>query len=186
MDDRATEEWNRLARALCDLAEVFKEERDELRRDHADTLADLDTARSEVARLTAEVEGMRGAVNVAEIALGEARMYLNNDETRELVREALDALRARKVGGVMNVDDFMATLNRMKDMQRKRDLRAFRDDLIRLVVGVQWVDACMAFHLLTSAMSSFGFSDVVVTMDQELVDELRPAVDIVDEWLGVR
>ena len=62
-----------------------------------------------------------------------------------------------------------------------------RDDLIRLVVGMQWVDACMAFHVLTSAMSSFGVSgDVVVTMDQELVDELRPAVDIVDEWLGVR
>lgn len=86
MDDRATEEWNRLARALCELAEVFKAERDALR--------------SEVARLTAEVEAMREVVEAARetttTRAGEMLPVLNRIY---LALADLDALRARKVGG---------------------------------------------------------------------------------------
>lgn len=69
----------------------------------------------------------------------------------------------------MDIDDFVLTMNRMKDMLRKRDLRVFRDDLIRLVVSRQWREMC-------------GPSGPEVNPGADL----RPAVDIVDEWLGVR
>lgn len=63
-----------------------------------------------------------------------------------------------------------------------------RDDLIRLVVGMQWVDACLLWQSLGAAFDALGKpgSKVVIEVDADMAVGMRPAVDIVDEWLGVR
>lgn len=50
------------------------------------------------------------------------------------------------------------------------------DDLVRLVVGMQWQMA-----ILLSSVDSMG-PDIDLCSDSAI----KPAVDIVDEWLGVR
>ena len=56
-----------------------------------------------------------------------------------------------------------------------------RDDLIRLVVGMQWREAIalMAYGAVADGVGAWLHRDAMVY-------DLRPAVDIVDEWLGVR
>lgn len=119
-NDRATEEWNRLCRSLCDLASVFKEERDELRRNNADMESDLDTARAEAAALREEVEAMRRCLaDVCHVVLTDDAvtdtLWIDDtttvaDRIAQVLKidtvapfggpsDALDALRARKVGG---------------------------------------------------------------------------------------
>lgn len=58
---------------------------------------------------------------------------------------------------------------------------ATRDDLIRLVVGMQWREAIalMAYDAVADGVGAWLHRDAMVY-------DLRPAVDIVDEWLGVR
>lgn len=62
-----------------------------------DLISQRDTARAEVARLTAEVEAMRAVVDEAE------RVYTTCEPNAPMLMqhlgESLDALRARKVGG---------------------------------------------------------------------------------------
>ena len=67
-----------------------------------------------------------------------------------------------------------------------------RDDLVRLVVGMQWVVAC---SLYDSRGNNKGWSVPGYAMDdyggdwlQSVAEEVstQTAVDIVDEWLGVR
>jgi hypothetical protein len=61
-----------------------------------------------------------------------------------------------------------------------------RDDLIRLVVGMQWREAVLCFCL--------ALEDEMVDSDGGVIDmgfapndeTHPPACDIVDEWLGVR
>jgi hypothetical protein len=53
-----------------------------------------------------------------------------------------------------------------------------RDDLIRLVVGMQWREA-----MLHTTVDAFGW--VKETRIRPWSDT-RPASDIVDEWLGVK
>ena len=56
------------------------------------------------------------------------------------------------------------------------------DDLIRLVVGMQWQIA-MAQHGIGWAFTAW---EIAGWTPQNGAFDLRPAVDIVDEWLGVR
>lgn len=59
-----------------------------------------------------------------------------------------------------------------------------RDDLIRLVVGMQWREA-VAFHHPRVDRGVFVVGDLAARLAGDIVD-MRPACDIVDEWLGVR
>jgi hypothetical protein len=63
-----------------------------------------------------------------------------------------------------------------------------RDDLIRLVVGMQWVDSCVWWQSLGAVFDAMGKpgASIVINVDADMAYGLRPAVDIVDEWLGVR
>ena len=63
-----------------------------------------------------------------------------------------------------------------------------RDDLIRLVVGMQWREAMMSLCVIADAgyVNADGDVDDIVSMSPGFDDVHRPAVDIVDEWLGVR
>jgi hypothetical protein len=65
---------------------------------------------------------------------------------------------------------------------------ATRDDLIRLVVGMQWREAIVSLCAIADAgyVSANGDVDDIVSMSSGFDDIHRPAVDIVDEWLGVR
>lgn len=59
-----------------------------------------------------------------------------------------------------------------------------RDDLIRLVVGMQWREACMtAEHYCYNERGGFWPIDMVAMSD---LDGLVPATTVVDEWLGVQ
>lgn len=64
------------------------------------------------------------------------------------------------------------------EMLRPGAQEAARDDLIRLVVGMQWREA-MLHHTAPDGVS-------VGECRTRPWSDLRPAVDIVDEWLGVR
>ena len=65
---------------------------------------------------------------------------------------------------------------------------ATRDDLVRFVVGMQWREAMMSLCVIADAgyVNADGDVDDVVSMSSGFDDVHRPAVDIVDEWLGVR
>lgn len=67
------------------------------------------------------------------------------------------------------------------EMMRPGSQAALRDDLVRLVVGMQWREAIalMAYDAVADGVGAWLHRDAMVY-------DLRPAVDIVDEWLGVR
>jgi hypothetical protein len=59
-----------------------------------------------------------------------------------------------------------------------------RDDLIRLVVGMQWREAVTLFDPLTA--NAFNESDIPDDGPRRRMAALPTASDIVDEWLEVR
>lgn len=72
---------------------------------------------------------------------------------------------------------------------------ATRDDLIRLVVGMQWAQleyAIVNARFFGTIKDDGGVDPSVVpdfmleTLNSIITEKHRPAVDIVDEWLGVR
>lgn len=62
------------------------------------------------------------------------------------------------------------------------------DDLIRLVVGMQWREMVLVSRALDAAFESLGKGGTAVTIevDEFMAAEMKPACNIVDEWLGVR
>lgn len=67
---------------------------------------------------------------------------------------------------------------------RHDEINVTRDDLIRLVVGMQWVTAVTLFDPLFA--NAFNESDIPDDGPRRRFAALPTATTIVDEWLGVR